>query len=206
MTPRAGLPHRNPFAAARVRPGALPFFFGPCEGLPPLVERLRSQGWWSQVVGPHGTGKSTLLAALVPELERQGLTPLVVRLHEGRGQLPGAVWQTLAGPGPPRVLVIDGFEQARFRDRRAVKAGCRRGGHGLVVTAHRGMGLPTLYRTAVTPALARRVVETLLAGADDPVMATLDVSALLAARRGDLRAVLFDLYDRYEERRAGPPG
>jgi hypothetical protein len=204
MTPRAGrLPRRNPFATRYVRPGALPFLFPPGHDLAGLVERLRRQGWWGQVVGPHGTGKSTLLAALVPELERAGRRPLLVCLHEGERALPAGARSALNEA--PRLFVIDGHEQLGWWARRGLHRACRRNGHGLLITTHHSAGLPELYRTTVTADLARRVVDKLLGGAEGSLLDKVDVAALLAARRGNLRAVLFDLYDEHE-RHQGEPG
>ena len=74
----------------------------------------------------------------------------------------------------------------------AARAACRRAGAGLLVTAHRPVGLPDLRHTHVTPELAGRVVSALLAGRDWWPAGT-DLAALLSARGGNLRDVLFDL-------------
>jgi hypothetical protein len=193
------LPRDNPFASRHVRPGALPFLFGPGESLAQLVERLAGHSWWGQVVGPHGSGKSTLLAAVLPELERAGRRPLAARLNQ-QNRIPGEeVWQVAEG-AVPRMLVIDGYEQLSWRGRRRLKAACRRNGHGLLVSCHRGLGLPPLYRTAVTVELARRVLDRLLTPGQRQALGKLDLGRALAGCGGNLREVLFDLYDFYEER------
>lgn len=194
-------PAGNPFATRHVRPGALPFLFPAGASLAGLLDRLRQQGWWGQIVGPHGSGKSTLTAALVAALPGHGLRPVATDLHTDRRRLPPDLWDDLAAAGPDAVLVIDGFEQLGFWARRAVRAACRRAGAGLLVTAHRPVGLPDLRHTHVTPELAGRVVSALLAGRDWWPAGT-DLAALLSARGGNLRDVLFDLYDRFEEKKA----
>jgi hypothetical protein len=68
-----------------------------------------------------------------------------------------------------------------------------------VVTAHDSVGLPSLYATRVDVTLATRVVAALIG--DDELLAGVDFGAMLRARAGDLRAVLFDLYDVHESRR-----
>jgi hypothetical protein len=192
-------PRDNPFSSRHVRPGALPFLFAPGESLTGLMERLAGHGWWGQVVGPHGSGKSTLLAALLPELERAGRRPLAARLNQQNRILGEEVWQAAEGT-LPRVLVIDGYEQMSWWGRRRLKAACRRNGHGLLVSCHRGLGLPQLYRTAVTAELARRVLDRLLTPGQCQALGEFDLGRALAARGGNLREVLFDLYDFYEER------
>ncbi|MFO0930816.1 MAG: hypothetical protein U0736_27920 [Gemmataceae bacterium] len=158
-----------------------------------LVVRLAEAGWWGQIIGPHGSGKSTLLATLLPELRRH--RPVVtVELHTDRRTFP-----TLTPTVPPPLLVVDGYEQLGWWTRRRIQARCRQWGWGLMVTAHRDLGLPTLFRTAVTPALARAIVDTLVPPADHASFAQVDLSAGLVRHRGNLREVLFDLYDLYEQ-------
>jgi hypothetical protein len=189
-------PRSNPFSTRFVRPGAIPFRFPEGEDAGTLVARLQRQGWWGQIVGPHGSGKSTLLAALLPELERRRAV-VRVELHEEDRRLPAAAWSASAG----EVLMVDGYEQLGWWSRRGVQGHCRRRGCGLQVTTHFDLGLPELYRTRVTPALARTLIEGLLTEEQRPLVADLDLERHLARHRGSLREVLFDLYDRYEESR-----
>jgi hypothetical protein len=191
----------NPFVTRRVRPGALPYFFPAGEDAARLIERLRTAGWWGQIVGPHGSGKSTLLATLLPELRCAGRAPLLIALHGGQRRLPPGARAALealpAGAGP---VVVDGYEQLSRWSRFGLRYHCRRRGHGLVVTAHQSAGLPELLRTGMTPELARKVVDHLW---PDPMgaVAAADLAGRLAVRAGNLREVLFELYDLYERQR-----
>lgn len=184
----------NPFSVARVEPGAIPYHFPDGLDAAALAARLAAIGGVGAIVGPHGSGKSTLLETLLPALADH--TVRRVRLSTTQRALPLDLWP-LAGPRP--LLVIDGFEQLGWLTRRRVAAACRRSGAGLLVTAHRPLGLPTLFRTDVTPAAVAWVLAH-LSDADD-VPAGYDATARLRARRGSLRDVLFELYDRWEERR-----
>jgi len=189
----------NPFSTRCVRPGAVPFLFPDDEDVQRLVGRLRERGWWGAVLGPHGSGKSALLATLVEALKRLPRRVLRVELHDRERRLPDHARRTLARD-PPEQLVVDGYEQlgrlARWRLRRT----CRRRGLGLLVSAHRPVGLPELYRTRVDLDLARRLVEHLQAGYE-PHVAGDDV-VVAHGRHGDnLRELLFALYDLYESRR-----
>jgi ABC-type cobalamin/Fe3+-siderophores transport system ATPase subunit len=164
-----------------------------------LVANLRCNRWWGQIVGPHGSGKSTLLATLVPELERAGRNVVLVRLHS---------WQRTAGTGPitgnqwsvATQVVVDGYEQLgrlrRFRLRSAV----RRAGAGLLATAHAPVGLPDLAQTRTDVQTVLRIVGDLVAS--QPVtIGRSDVVARFHARQGNVREILFDLYDLHERRR-----
>ncbi len=190
----------NPFSTRYIRPGALPFLFSAGAQAADLVARLRQQRWWGQIVGPHGSGKSSLLAALRPSLETAGLAPLIVTLHQGQRRLDVALNDQLAGQ--TRLMVIDGYEQLGWMARCRLKHFCRRHGLGLLVTSHRGCGLPPLFQTQATLPQAQAIVEQLQAGFAARI-APDDVRAALQRHGGNLREMLFDLYDLYESRRRG---
>jgi hypothetical protein len=195
----------NPFSTRHVRPGAVPFVFPPGVDAAALVERFRSLGWRAAVVGPHGSGKSTLLAALRPALRAAGREPWVVTLHDGRRSLPRPAWEELRRLPPGRAVLVDGYEQLGPWARLRLRALCRLRGHALLVTTHARVGLPTLWRTNVTPETARRVIAHLEPGKAPPDGDELRES--LARHAGNFREVLFELYDRHERRRrAGPAG
>jgi hypothetical protein len=189
----------NPFATRYVRPGAIAFRFAAGEGAEQLVERLRANDWQGQIVGGHGTGKSTLLAALLPALERAGRRVVRFALHDGERRLPAEPGQ-LRSLRTPDVLLIDGFEQLSAFARFSIKRRCRKQGCGLLVTAHADVGLPWLYSTEVSPELAQQLVSQLVPAADQTIAGS-DIIQALADNRGNFREALFRLYDLYEQRR-----
>jgi hypothetical protein len=97
-------------------------------------------------------------------------------------------------------VIVDGYEQLGKWARLRLKWFCRRRGVGLLVTAHESVGLPTLYQTSTSVALAEAVAGRLLRG-DWSRVSRDDVSQRYAACQGNLRDMLFDLYDLYERRR-----
>jgi hypothetical protein len=191
----------NPFSTRHTRPGAIPFRFADGESPDAMVEKLRGNGWLGQILGPHGSGKSTLVAALLPALEAAGKSPLLIELHDGQRRLPVRL-RSLA-QRPETIVIVDGYEQLARWNRYRLKAFCRRRALGLLVTSHDSVGLPDLYRTTTSPELAERLVHTLLDGRSFPLSSE-DLGTRLAAHGGDLRELLFELYDLYEARREGP--
>jgi len=192
-------PAENPFSTRHVRPGAIPYRFPAGQTTAGLVERLRNNGWRGQIVGPHGSGKSALVAALVAGIERAGRPTLLIELHDRQRRLP-------VSPGRMRklargtVVVVDGFEQLALWRRLMLKRLCRRRGLGLVATSHESVGLPDICRTATSLPLAREIVEQLLGKAPLPVTPD-EVNERFKLHGGNMRKVLFDLYDLYEQRR-----
>lgn len=184
---------RNPFSAARLAPGVMPYLFAAGESPQSLVDRLRLNAWRGQIVGPHGIGKSTLLHRLAGVIERHRATRWV-RL--GPEQRKGRGCRPLRGG----VLLIDGFEQLAWLRRRAIAVACRAAGCGLLATAHEDVGLPTLARLQATREIAGRIAARLTTGYPR-LVETADIDRAYAEHAPSLRDMLFSLYDVYERRR-----
>jgi len=192
-------PEGNPFATRWVRPGAIEYLFPPGDDTEGLVETLRRNAWWGEIVGPHGSGKSTLLESLAEPLQQAGRRLVRFTLHDGQRQLPAETnpdrhW------GATTQVVVDGYEQLSRHSRRRLQSACRRRESGLLTTAHAPTGLPRLYETVVTLEQARRIVAGLLAPAPGAILDE-DVADCFARCDGNLREMLFALYDLYEQRR-----
>ncbi len=194
----ANIAPSNPFSTRFVRPGAIPYLFPAGQDLPTLLARLARQSWVGQIIGPHGTGKSTLIADLVGALRAAGREPQHYRLRDGIDTFPGWNARTLKLHSQS-ILIIDGFEQISPWRRWWLRRECRHAGSGLVVTAHTSIGLPDLFRTDVTLDLADQILMHLHRGST-PLVDVHDLEDRLRVRAGNLRDALFDLYDIHERR------
>lgn len=195
MNPLAAAGRSNPFSTRFVRPGAIDYLFPPGTSAAQLVARLSRFGWRGQIVGPHGSGKSTLLAALADPLARAGRPLWTVTLHDGARRLP-AGWTheaALAGAG---MIGVDGYEQLGLLGRLAVRFECARRGWGLLASAHRDVGLPTLHVTSSKLDVAQAIAEHLQSGHAAKLGPEAVAECFAAA--GDVRETLFLLYDRWE--------
>jgi hypothetical protein len=203
MTPQAPqLDLTNPFCAARLRPGTIDFVFENGRTLEQLVDTLEAHAWHGQITGGHGTGKSTLLAALTPAMERRGRIVKSITLVAEQGKLPRDFVRSLHLTAGLGVAAVDGVEQLYFWNRLRLRRFCRAHGLGLVVASHRPARLPGLYQTAVDEDRAWKVVERLQYGFPERIGFG-DLQKRLAGHQGNLREALFDLYDLYEERTRG---
>ncbi|MHB8899315.1 MAG: hypothetical protein ACYC6Y_11260 [Thermoguttaceae bacterium] len=190
--------HENPFSTRFTRPGAMPFQPPAGQDLPILAARFEALGRAGQIVGPHGSGKSTLLADLVRHWEESGQRVVVIELHDGQRRLPVCLPRLLQGDRPPSVIAVDGYEQLGLLARGSLRRFCGRHRIGLIVTAHRSMGIPDLARCAPGLDCVRGLVRDLVAGkegriTDDRIRDSFD------RHEGNVREVLFELYDLYED-------
>ncbi len=152
---------------------------------------------------------------------------------------------TVTDPAKRSVLLVDGIGLADWWTRRRFLRIARRQGWGILLTAHRDLGLPVLCRTALTADDARRIIP-LIVGLDNQAPAPRSLSKenpatgpasakasnglphltdafeahgaapsasaaeelvpqelvaqLLDRHDGNLREVLFSLYDWYDDR------
>ncbi|MEN6405550.1 MAG: hypothetical protein ABFC77_03670 [Thermoguttaceae bacterium] len=193
----------NPFSTRHLRPGAIPFVFPPDQTPESMVDRLRQNGWRGEIIGHHGSGKSSLLASLLPAIESAGRSAVLVELHDGQRRLPLDL-QNDARLQPPAVLIVDGYEQLSRWQRWTLRRVCRRRSLGLLITSHESVGLPRLHQTQVDRPLAEQVVAVLLGDRPWPISRE-QLGRLLDRHGGDLRETLFALYDCCEEKSASSP-
>lgn len=186
----------NPFATCWTRPGAIDFQFGRGESAERLIARLAVANWRGAIVGPHGSGKSTLIETIKPWLAAAGFDVASVALREGERRLPrGFLRASLAAARP--LVIIDGYEQLSWFHRSLLHLRVRRAAAGLLVTSHERTRLPTLLRTVPNLALAQCLVSKLTTENLSPVSAA-DVAASHACHGSNFRELFFALYDRHD--------
>ncbi|MES2570747.1 MAG: ATP-binding protein [Verrucomicrobiota bacterium] len=156
-----------------------------------LLERLVALRFRAAVIGPHGTGKTTLLEALAQKLPALGFSPCYLRLNSASSrQDKRALFQRIKRLGPRDLLIFDGAEQLNGIEWLWVRWVVRHAG-GLVISLHHAARLPTFCHCTTSAALLEEIVSDLA-----PV-ARADLDRLFEQERGNLRNVLRVLYDRY---------
>lgn len=191
-------PSSNPFATRFIRPGAISYILPAGTTLESLVRTLQQQQWRGSIIGPHGSGKSSLVAALIPALERFDRQIVQQQLHSGQRSLD---WNSLQCERWTKqtLVIIDGYEQLSAWQRLWLQVRCRQRGAGLLVTAHQPVRLPVLFTTQPSLELALGIVQRLLPESDDRITPN-DVAEAYARHRSDLREMLLNLYDVYRQR------
>ncbi len=187
---------RNPFITRHTRPGVLPPL--DTDGQPVDVAGLTAmilRHGGASIEGPHGTGKSTLLAALAQSLARADRLGGIFRLQSGH-DVPSAL-RGIHRAAVGTFVCLDGLDVFWSLGILARSLAWSRG-VGLVVTSHGPAGLPYVIRTTATLPLLAAIVKRLpdhggLIDADD-------LADALARHPGNIREALLDLYDRFEHR------
>jgi len=190
---------KNPFSFRCVT--KLPFFFpsGSQEKmLSFLMGRFEQCGRIGQILGPHGTGKSTLLEVLSQHFIESGTTIFKTVLRDRQRWLPPNFADHFMGYRAENcVVIIDGYEQLTAFSRAWLCWKHRRFGFGLLITSHRPVfGWPVLYETVPNRETYQRIVQTLLKNEAEIDSQTLD--SLFTKHQGNIRLILLELYDQWE--------
>lgn len=195
----ARLAERNPFVTRSVRPGVITYRFYDNTRLENLIEQLRQNRWRGEIVGPHGSGKSTLVQSLIPLLIDAGRDIKLFTLHRGESRLPvsGTDLQTWR---ENTQVIIDGYEQLGGWTRTLVSRVCSKQGCGLILTSHAPTGIPLLYRTRPELEVVQKLVQEMQPENNRRVFDS-DVARSFERQQGNIREVFFELYDLFEQRR-----
>ena len=161
-----------------------------------LVADFTKYRFYAQIVGPHGTGKTTLLNSFVPELKKLGFSVIVTSLHDKQRRFPKKFWTEIRNNLQKRtILVIDGYEQLGLPARIAAMYYRLRFGFGVLLTVHSPLwSVPVLHRTKADFAILKKLLpEGLKTEISDSRLET-----IFNTHSGNLRLVFLDLYDLYE--------
>jgi energy-coupling factor transporter ATP-binding protein EcfA2 len=160
------------------------------------VSKLASQQWQGAIIGPHGSGKSTLVESLRPTIIAAGRSIQAISLRDGQRRLPRPIFETRATDANP-LVIIDGYEQLGWPARLRLSLRCRSAGAGLLVTSHRPIRIPTLIQLSPDRQLVEHLVDDLCAEVSTTITRA-DIAASHACHGSNVREILFDLYDRHE--------
>lgn len=198
----------NPFATRFVSPGNIPYFFASPDDSQQLIAQADRAHWRGQIVGPHGSGKTTLARHLMPELQTRfdRIEFLVVRsvseiqhCPAPRNSITGLDSNRPAATGKS-VYVIDGVGRLSWLQRRLIVADCRRRQAGLIVTSHRRLkGLSVLFETSFSSMTFCKVLQHL-----DCQRYADRYPQLQSQHRSNCREMLFTLYDQHASEPSTP--
>lgn len=117
-----------------------------------VVERLRAHGWRGSILGPEGTGKTTLLEDIEASLRVEGLAIHWIRLNlDSTVDERREAARRVRRMGASECCFFDGGEVLGWLAWRRLVGAVKRNGCGLVATVHRPSPLPVIYRTEADP-------------------------------------------------------
>lgn len=195
----------NPFSSEFVKPDARRFQFGKNEAeAGKLLDRWVGAGRIGQIRGPHGSGKSTLIATLLADSYFEERLVRHVKLADRASH-----WEIQqivpvnALSSDFDTLIIDGFEQLNLLSKISLVSYCLRKKRGLIVTCHRHqIGIPRLFRTNPDISVFLESVVELQRSVNSGERLVTQEEATESFRRfsGNMRDAYFELYDIYYER------
>ena len=194
------VPVTNPFTTRFTRPGRIEPLdvTGSPIDVDALLDRLRGLCGTAAIVGPHGSGKSTLLTHLAAAIERRGERVRCARLHSRWDVL--TAWTAIRDSAAGDTVCIDSWECLGVTARSVLRLAAGVSGCGLLVTSHRGTGMPELIRCGTSVSLLRSIVRSLPGHAcwHGQLIHDTDIEAAFTLHGGNLRESLYELYDRFE--------
>ena len=205
----------NPFATRFIQPGAISYNCFDRGNVTELAKRfLELPSKRGIIIGPHGSGKSTLIASLVAELS---IILPDSKIHQLRFSTDRPAWRSLLVSTKQwphsSIVVLDGYEQLKYWSRFLIERIARTRSISIMATAHQPIrGFEPIWRTSVSESSSRWVVEQLLQQAGHPAgvkeLLQSDAWSHSRAIHGEnLRESLFDMYDWWQssvERRTSP--
>ena len=222
----------NPFAVSQVGLAQLDFVEANAGAVDLVVAQLRKANWRGQVIGPHGSGKTTLTIALAKSLAGQFQRFSWLVLHPGRWWLArprfrvqlaarsdssgkgleflefrsdepgGLINKHLQQLATSELCFIDGVDQLSPRWQRKLIQAA--GKHAVVWTGHQQLAgdLPLIAELRPDASVFRKLVSQLLGDAGESLEQGLADQAF-AQSDGDFRRALGRLYDAWEQAKRG---
>jgi hypothetical protein len=177
----------NPFAVDRIRQIR---YEPPEESWESLLARLAAMNYRGAIVGPCGSGKTTLCEEVRARLQQQGLQTQHLFVSMDIHMRWRNIQRVLALPFD--VVLVDGADHLFWWIWRRLKRRIFSEKRGLIVTTHQPGLLPTWHECHTSPVLLKRIVNHLV---PDQVIPHARIQEFYNHCQGNIRDALRELYD-----------
>ena len=160
---------------------------------PELLVRAAEMKYRGAIVGPKGTGKTTLLEELRERFAEAGVNVRLVRLNNQIKISWRELKKEIMKEGGCDVLLLDGAEQLSRLMWYWLRSVANKRGMGLIVTSHKEGMLPLLFECRTNDQLFFELVQELLGEAINSSAGFTD--GLYERHGGNIRVALRELYD-----------
>lgn len=157
-----------------------------------FLSNLEAHRYRGAIVGPHGTGKTTLLLEARARLEACNVPVRYGFLNEETQKKARQARALVSATPRDAVLFLDGAEQLDLLTWRWLRWRTRQL-RGLVITIHQPGRMPTLHTTHAGEALLKELLTQLVA--EDLPHYWARAQSHFARCEGNVREVFFALYD-----------
>ena len=157
------------------------------------MHRLQENHFRGALVGPKGTGKTTLLLELQGKLEEMGFKTCRLFLNRDKRKLSkNEVRELKQAVNQGAIILLDGFEQMNLLNHAKFVQRVKHA-KGLIVTVHKPIKLPTILRTATSFKTFKQMVSELQN--DSRQFEADQLKALYDTHQGNIRLAFRSLYD-----------
>lgn len=162
-----------------------------------MLTKLPRIAYRGEIVGPHGSGKTTLMLQLSRRLSANGHKIKHVFVNDTNPLTADARKDLSASLKPSEIVLLDGADHIGILAWKTLKRHIFNANAGLIITTHKPGMLDSLVECSTTPKLLTDIANELV-----PIQTSMHddlINSIYARHNGNIRDCLWQLYDIWAE-------